>query len=131
MNILKFISSAMLFFILCACGDKFKFKHRVEVWHNTNANDVFLNELVINNEKIKDINNIRLKKRDRTKKESFEKKIQFASIDDNLEVKASLILDGKKKNVQCKIQTEGQYCVLRMIYVESGNFHCTCDGMYL
>lgn len=130
LKLYKVVTLVILGFILSACGDKFKLKHRVEVWHNNESNEVILDDLIINNENIKDIKGIKIKKRD-NKKESFGRKIQFSTLDSNLEVKIFLVLDGKKEYAHCRIQTEGQYCVLRMVYFNSRDFRCTCDGMYL
>ena len=104
--------------------------HSLKIWHDTSAKNVILEKLAVNNREVSNAIGYRLDKKDWNSMQVESPEIKISSPSQNISIQFNLSVDGKLEQAQCNVQTEGQYCSIRVTFVNSKNVHCVCDGMY-
>ena len=103
--------------------------HSLKIWHDTSAKNVILEKLTVNNKEVSNAIGYRLDKKDWNSMQVESPEIKISSSSQNISIQFNLSVDGRPEQAKCNVQTEGQYCSIRVTFVNSKNVHCVCDGM--
>ncbi len=102
-------------------------KYSLSMKDSTLGNEqVILQSLFIDNEKVRDVNNVILTKLDSSKYQQ-RKELAYFSKKGDFPIRADFIYKSKVISASCKIQQEQHYCSILVTFLGSNTLHCVCD----